>query len=578
MIPSFVPGAVNYNGEPADRTKTGGWVSASLIVGIEVCERLATITIATNLVTYLVGTMHLPSATASNALSYFGGTSYLLCFLGGIVSDSLLGQYWSITIFSVINALGTGLLAVVTSLQKFHPSPCNPAFPNTCIEADNFQMGVFYTALYTYSIGFAGVKSSVSPFGANQFDIKNQQEKQQKEDFFNRYFLIINFGSLLAVTVLNYVQDQVGSKWGYGCCSIAMLVAFFVFISGIKRYRYREQEDCPILQILQVLVAAIRKRNIVFPSSERFFFENTPEELRLTTTNNFRFLDKAAMITEEDGGMEEITSSLNPWRLATVTKVEEVKMLCRLMPIWATTIMFWTVYAQIYSFSVQQAATMDRSLGKNFPVPVSSFGVFLIVSGILFLAIYDRLIMPLFRKSKKSKGLTNLQKIGVGLFFSILGMVAAAFVEARRLSVVKEIRGPQATLPISALWLLPQFIFIGIGEAFTCSGQLHFFINESPKGMKAIGTGLFLTTSSMGMFGSVILVEIVKTITRRVSRQIWLAPKINNGRLDYFYGLLGLLSFVNISLFLVCAKKYKVNAGQDKQIGGDVHSSSVESA
>ncbi|GLU09713.1 hypothetical protein SLE2022_265590 [Rubroshorea leprosula] len=205
MIPSFVPGVVNYNGDPADKTKIGGWVSASLIVGIEVCERLATITIATNLVTYLVGTMHLPSATASNAFSYVGGTSYLLCFLGGIISDSLLGQYWSITIFSVSNALGIGLLAVVTSLQQFHPSPCTPAFPNTCIEASNFHMGVFYTALYTYSIGFARVKSSVSPFGANQFDVKSQQEKQQKEDFCNRYFLIINFGSLLAITVLNYV-------------------------------------------------------------------------------------------------------------------------------------------------------------------------------------------------------------------------------------------------------------------------------------------------------------------------------------------------------------------------------------
>ncbi|GKV06365.1 hypothetical protein SLEP1_g18265 [Rubroshorea leprosula] len=36
MIPSFVPGVVNYNGDLADRTKIGGWVSASLIVAIYV--------------------------------------------------------------------------------------------------------------------------------------------------------------------------------------------------------------------------------------------------------------------------------------------------------------------------------------------------------------------------------------------------------------------------------------------------------------------------------------------------------------------------------------------------------------
>ncbi|GLU09707.1 hypothetical protein SLE2022_265530 [Rubroshorea leprosula] len=522
--------------------------------------------------------MHLRSATASNVLSFFGGASYLLCLVGGIINDSFLGHYWSITIFSVINALGTGLLAIVTTLPQLHPSPCNPALSNTCKEANNFQMGVFYAALYMNAIGIGGVKSSVSPFGASQFDIKNRKEKQQKEDFFDRFFLIINFGSLLAVTVLAYVLDHIGKRWGYGCCSAAMLGAFFLFASGTKRYRHREQEGNPILQILQVLVAATQKCNTKCPSSERFLYENAPEELRLPITNRLRFLDKAAIITEKDGGMEEIMISPNPWRLSTVTKVEEVKKLSGLMPIWATTIMFWTVYAQIYSFSMQQAVTMDRSLGKIFQTPVGSFAIFLILSGILSLAIYDKLIRLLFWKSKKPQGLTNLQKIGIGLFFSILGMVTASLVEARRLLVVRATGGIGESLPISAFWLLPQFIFIGIAEAFTYSGQLDFFVTESPKGMKAIGSGLFLTTSAMGMFGSIILVEVVKTFTGRVGSQIWLAPRINDGRLDYFYGLVGLLSFVNMCMFLVCAKNYRGNAREGKQIVGDNHYSSEESA
>lgn len=61
--------------------------------------------IAVNLVTYLVGTMHLPSAESANIVTDFMGTSFLLCLLGGFLADSFLGRYLTIAIFSVIQAL-----------------------------------------------------------------------------------------------------------------------------------------------------------------------------------------------------------------------------------------------------------------------------------------------------------------------------------------------------------------------------------------------------------------------------------------------------------------------------------------
>jgi dipeptide/tripeptide permease len=73
--------------------------------GIEICERLSTMAVVVNLVTYLVGTMHLPSATASHIVSTAGGTAYLLCLLGGIVADSFLGRYWTIAICAAIHAM-----------------------------------------------------------------------------------------------------------------------------------------------------------------------------------------------------------------------------------------------------------------------------------------------------------------------------------------------------------------------------------------------------------------------------------------------------------------------------------------
>lgn len=61
--------------------------------------------IAVNLVTYLGGTMHLPSSTAANVVTDFMGTCFLLCLLGGFLADSFLGRFKTIVIFSFIQTL-----------------------------------------------------------------------------------------------------------------------------------------------------------------------------------------------------------------------------------------------------------------------------------------------------------------------------------------------------------------------------------------------------------------------------------------------------------------------------------------
>lgn len=135
-------------------------------------------------------------------------------------------------------------------------------------------------------------------------------------------------------------------------------------------------------------------------------------------------------------------------------------------------------------------------------------------------------------------------------------MAAAALSERKRLSVAKSARSATGTLPISVFLLIPQFFLVGSGEAFIYTGQLDFFITKSPKGMKTMSTGLFLSTLSLGFFVSSLLVSIVKAVTGNEDGQGWLADNINYGRLDCFYGLLAVLSVINFVAYLVCARWY----------------------
>jgi dipeptide/tripeptide permease len=122
------------------------------------------------------------------------------------------------------------------------------------------------------------------------------------------------------------------------------------------------------------------------------------------------FLDKAAIRVEGDDELIIDGKVVpNPWRLCSVSRVEEVKMMIRLLPVWGTTILFWTIYAQMITFSVEQASTMERTIG-SFQIPAGSLTVFFVGAILITLAVYDRMIMPICRRLKGTEGTKKKKK------------------------------------------------------------------------------------------------------------------------------------------------------------------------
>ncbi|XP_078448110.1 nitrate transporter 1.1 [Wolffia australiana] len=534
--------AWNYKGRPAVRSLTGGWTAAASILVVELNERLASLGIAVNLVTYMTGTMHLGNATAANTVTNFLGTSFMLCLLGGFIADTFLGRYLTISIFAAIQATGVTILTISTSVHGLRPPSCAPS-SSSCIPANGMQLGVLYLALYMTALGTGGLKSSVSGLGSDQFDESDPSEKKGMLKFFNWFFFLISLGSLLAVTVLVYVQDHVGRRWGYGICATCILLGLFLFLSRTRSYRFKKLVGSPLTQISAVLFSAWRNRALPFPDQ---LYEEPSSKQSLPRTTQFRFLDRAAIKQEGER---------SKWRVNTVTDVEEVKMLARMLPIWATTIMFWTVYAQMTTLSVSQATTMDCHVAGSFQIPPGSLTVFFVASILLTVPVYDRAVVPLTRRlTGNPQGLSPLQRIGVGLVMSAMAMAAAALTEVKRLRAATG-RG-DGPVPMTVFWLVPQFLLVGSGEAFTYIGQLDFFLRECPSGMKTMSTGLFLSTLSLGFFLSSLLVSIVDAVTGKAGRGAWIADNLNQGRLYNFYWLLAALSLANFAVFLVAARWY----------------------
>lgn len=551
--------AWDYKGRPAARATTGGWGCAAMILGAELFERMTTLGIAVNLVPYMTGTMHLGSAAAANTVTNFIGTSFMLCLLGGFIADTYLGRYLTIAVFSAVQATGVMILTVSTVAPGLRPAACVDATGQSpgCVPANGTQLGVLYLGLYMTALGTGGLKSSVSGFGSDQFDESDDGERKMMMRFFNWFYFFVSIGALLAVTVLVYVQDNVGRRWGYGVVAVGILCGLGVFLSGTRKYRFKKLVGSPLTQVATVTAAAWRKRSLALPSDPSMLYdvddkaaagEDLKGKLKLPHSKECRFLDHAAVIDRES------PAAASSWTLCTRTDVEEVKQVVRMLPIWATTIMFWTIHAQMTTFAVEQASVMNRAIGgSGFLIPAGSLTVFLIGSILLTVPLYDRLVAPVARRvTGNPHGLSPLQRVFVGLFLSIAGMAAAALIERYRLT--ESANG----VTLTVFLLMPQFLLVGAGEAFTYMGQLDFFLRECPKGMKTMSTGLFLSTCALGFFFSTLIVTIVHKVTGHGpgGNGGWLANNIDQGRLDYFYWLLAVMSAINIVFFTIAARGY----------------------
>lgn len=269
-----------------------------------------------------------------------------------------------------------------------------------------------------------------------------------------------------------------------------------------------------------------------------------------------RFLDRAAIVTEEDN-----PKSPNLWRLNTVHRVEELKSVIRMGPIWASGIILITAYAQQHTFSVQQAKTMDRHLINSFEVPAASMTVFTLTSMLCTIAFYDRVFVPIARKlTGLERGISFLSRMGIGFFISVLATLVAGFIEVKRKEAASThglIDKPTSIVPISVFWLVPQYCLHGIAEAFMSIGHLEFFYDQAPESMRSTATALFWTSISAGNYLSTLLVSLVHKFTSGPGGTNWLPDNnLNKGKLEYFYWLITILQVINLIYYLFCAKFY----------------------
>lgn len=446
------------------------------ILGNEFCERLAFYGISTNLIIYLTKVMGEDSGFAAVQVNLFEGTCYLTPLLGAWLADSLWGRYRTILIFSLIYFVGMTMLAGSAFLPGLTPDSTSVATP--------LQNAALYVSLYVVALGTGGIKPNVSAFGADQFDELDPRDRKEKKSFFNWFYFSINVGSLLAVTGIVWIQENVSWAIGFVIPAIAMAVAVVTFIAGSPRYRHVKPSESPISRVYRVTIAAWRENRRMKRagalvsadgSSAEPLIPNEDGHTAMHRTPSLPWLDSATQVRAR-GGVQQFTTR----------QVEEVKLVYRMLPIFFATILYWTIYMQMSSFFVVQGSKMDREIGLpfnlgSFYIPAASLTVINTFAIVALIPIYDRILVPVLRKI--GRPITMLKRIGWGLAICAGAMFASAIVERKRLALYhqdKMIDEDEGIVDMSVWYQIPQYLLIGMSEIFASIGQMEFFYDQAP--------------------------------------------------------------------------------------------------
>ncbi|XP_008793797.2 protein NRT1/ PTR FAMILY 5.8-like [Phoenix dactylifera] len=525
-----------------EKRSTGLGKSCVLIIVVASVERFAYKGVASNLVTYLTDVVKMSTSSAAKSISTWVGLTSMLPLVSAILADSYWDRYSTIMASSLLYVMGLVGLTLWALLCARMPASS------------------LFIPLYLISVGQGGYNPSLQAFGADQLEIEdnlpcsNEDKTSKKSLFFQWWYFGICGGSLLGNSTMSYIQDTLGWGLGFAIPTGAMAMSVACFLCGARFYVHKQLKlrNRPKESIVQALKAAanyIINRKLRLPSRDDDVAELELQEKPLRDD----FSCSKALDTD----------------FATVDEPPSVtKTILRLLPIWTMLLMFAVIFQQPATFFTKQGMMMKHNIG-NFVIPPAMLQSSITISIILLMPLYDKLIIPFLRVfTRDENGITVLQRIGIGMCLSIVGMVVAALVESKRLGIIKDGAAESLSLKntqLSIFWLLPQYILLGISDVFTVVGMQEFFYMQVPTTMRTIGIALYLSVFGVGSFLGALLISVVELTTGANGKNRgWLSDDARESRLDNYYWFLAVLSSISFLIFVNLSRCYQGSNASEK--------------
>lgn len=166
-----------------------------------------------------------------------------------------------------------------------------------CNSATTVQLAVLFLALVLISIGAGCVRPCSIAFGADQLSIKeNSNDERLLDSYFNWYYTSIGVSTLVALSVIVYIQENLGWKIGFAVPAILMFISALSFILGSPYYVKVKARKSLLTSFVQVAVAATKNRkfNLHDCSFDQYYQGHDPE--LVVPTDSLRYFTDYACL------------------------------------------------------------------------------------------------------------------------------------------------------------------------------------------------------------------------------------------------------------------------------------------
>ncbi|GFZ20603.1 hypothetical protein Acr_28g0013080 [Actinidia rufa] len=258
-------------------------------------------------VLYFIYVMHFSVSESANTFTNYMGSSFLLSLVGGFISDTYLSRLTTCLTFGLLQLAALAMITFQAYSTNLQPEACDKSI---CLKGGKALY--FYSYICLLALGAGGVRGALPALGADQFERNDPKGAKGLATYFNWYVLSTTLGAIFGVTGVVWIAMNKGYYWGFFVGTLTSSVGYVFLALGKPFYLVRPRGGSPLARVAQVIVVAIRNRNLSLPQNSDQLYEMSekerdPSEEKVSHTNQFRSLDKAAILQEG--------TNPNPWRV-----------------------------------------------------------------------------------------------------------------------------------------------------------------------------------------------------------------------------------------------------------------------
>jgi len=314
------------------------------------------------------------------------------------------------------------------------------------------------------AVGAGGIKPCVSAFVGDQFPPSQRTLMQRVYGWF---YWSINLGSGTAKLLIPFLLATVGPRIAFGLPGVLMAIALVVFWAGRPHYVMAPPSGPNPHGFLRVVRDALSRLGTGKPGE--------------------RWLDLAAHRHPPEA-------------------IEGARSVFRIVGVFAAVTVFWALYDQKGSTWVFQARQMDlwfmgRQLNAGQLQALNPFIVLLLIPA------FNWGVFPFLER--RGVSLAPLRKMTAGMFVTALSFAAAAVVQT----------AVEAGHPPHALWQLPQYLLLTIGEVLVSVTGLEFSYTQAPRSMRSTIMSLWFLAIFLGNSLTAVVASLV---TARGATMFWI--------------------------------------------------------